>query len=222
MSDSTIDMRYKMVDIIIKYCEQFIDIIDIFQIQYIIFILISRLYTCKYEKYKKKINSLLADSVINMCFFEESPIKLIQTFINKILESERPEDADLKKLLNKKIEEVKDEEGFLYGKTEKKNKKNKKLEEIKEEEEKEIDDLVQKKTEKNVEDIISDENLFLLHNDLKLGFVNQKIIKSREKFVFYENLSNNYSLLDFFFDLEDLDIKITITDLTENKGKCDE
>ena len=217
MSDSTIDMRYKMVDIIIKYCEQFIDIIDIFQIQYIIFILISRLYTCKYEKYKKKINSLLADSVINMCFFEESPIKLIQTFINKILESERPEDADLKKLLNKKIEEVKDEEGFLYGKTEKKNKKNKKLEEIKEEEEKEIDDLVQKKTEKNVEDIISDENLFLLHNDLKLGFVNQKIIKSREKFVFYENLSNNYSLLDFFFDLEDLDIKITITDLTENK-----
>ena len=67
------------------------------------------------------------------------------------------------------------------------------------------------------EEIISDENLFLMHNDLKLGYFNQKIIKSGEKFISFIELSQDYSVLDFSFTLSDLDIKFTITDITSGK-----
>ena len=43
------------------------------------------------------------------------------------------------------------------------------------------------------------------------------MIKSGEKFIFFEELSQDYSLLDFCFTLSDLDIKFTITDITEGK-----
>ena len=73
----------------------------------------------------ESINSILADSLINMCFFKKSPIKLISNFINKILESENQENTDLKNLILKKIREVKNEERFLYQMPEKLEKKYK-------------------------------------------------------------------------------------------------
>ena len=75
MDDKIKYLRKKLIEIIIIYCEQFIDIIDTYQIQYIIFILLTRIYSCKYKKYNESINSILADSLINMCFFKKSPIK---------------------------------------------------------------------------------------------------------------------------------------------------
>ena len=125
MDDKIKYLRKKLIEIIIIYCEQFIDIIDAYQIQYIIFILITRIYSCKYKKYNESINSILADSLINMCFFKKSPIKLISNFINKILESENQENTDLKNLILKKIKEVKNEEGFLYQMPEELEKKYK-------------------------------------------------------------------------------------------------
>ena len=114
MDDKIQFLRRKLGEIIIKYCTQFIDIIDVFQIQYIIFVLISRLYSCKYKKYETEVNSILSESIINMCFFKTSPMRLINNFINKILESEKPENSELQKMLVIKIKEVSGEEGFLY------------------------------------------------------------------------------------------------------------
>jgi len=114
MDEKIRELRKKFGEIIIKYCEQFIDIIDVFPIQYIIFILLSRLYSCKYKKYKDDINPILAESIVNMFFFDNAPLRLMSTFVNKILESENPENEDLKNLLLIKIKEAKNEEGFLY------------------------------------------------------------------------------------------------------------
>ena len=242
MDEKIRELRKKLGEIIIKYCEQFIDIIDVFPIQYIIFILLSRLYSCKYKKYSDDINPIFAESIINMCFFKNSPLDLIAKFVDNILESENPENEDLKNLLLIKIKEVKDEEEFMYQmpedvekkyknkkikyepkKKEKKkpkgkSKKKKEQEDSDEEEEESEDEIEEDKNPGNkFEDIISEENLFLLHNDLKLGYFNKKVIKSGEKFIFYEEINSEYSLLDFCVNLTDLDIKFTITDMTEGR-----
>jgi hypothetical protein len=165
----------------------------------------------------------------------------MSTFVNKILESENPENEDLKKLLLIKIKEAKNEEGFLYKlpeeiekkyqnkkikyepkkpKTKKQKKSKKKKQKTEEEEEEDEDDDLEGDNQIQGEifsDIISEENLFLLHNDLKLGYFNKQVIKSGEKFTFYEEISQEYSLLDFCLNLADLDIKFTITDVTEGK-----
>jgi len=242
MDEKIRELRKKLGEIIIKYCEQFIDIIDVFPIQYIIFILLSRLYSCKYKKYNDDINPIFAESIINMCFFKNSPLDLIAKFVDNILESENPENEDLKNLLLIKIKEVKDEEEFMYQmpedvekkyknkkikyepkKKEKKkpkgkSKKKKEQEDSDEEEEESEDEIEEDKNPGDkFEDIISEENLFLLHNDLKLGYFNKKVIKSGEKFIFYEEINSEYSLLDFCVNLTDLDIKFTITDMTEGR-----
>ena len=235
MDDKVKYLRKKLGEIIIKYCQQFIDIIDVFQIQYIIFILITRLYSCKYTKYETEVNAILSESIINMCFFKTSPMKVINDFINKILESEKPENSELQKLLIIKTREVLNEEGFLYQmpdniekkyknkiikeEPKKKKKKTKKKEKGEEEGEssEEEDDLENKDQLEKYEEIIGDENLFLLHNDLKFAYFNKKIIKSGEKFIFFEEINRDYSVLDFCFILSDLDIKFTITDMTEGK-----
>ena len=235
MDDKIIEQRKRLGDIIINYCQQFIDIIDVFQIQYIIFILLSRLYSCKYKKFEEDINNILAESIINMCFFKTSPMRLISNFINKILESDKPENIPLQKILLIKIRDVKDEEGFLYQMPEniekkykgkkikeepkkiKKKKSKKKKTDDEEESEEDDDDLFEAPNLEKFEEIIADENLFLLHNDLKLGYFNQKVVKSGEKFIFFEELGQDYSVLDFCFILSDLDIKFTITDITEGK-----
>ena len=241
IDDKVKEMRKVLGEIIIKYCEQFIDIIDVFPIQYIIFILISRLYSCKYKKYKDDINPILAESIVNMFFFDNAPLRLMSTFVNKILESENPENEDLKNLLLIKIKEAKNEEGFLYKlpeeiekkyqnkkikyepkkpKAKKQKKSKKKKQKTEEEEEEDEDDDLEGDNQIQGEifsDIISEENLFLLHNDLKLGYFNKQVIKSGEKFTFYEEISQEYSLLDFCLNLADLDIKFTITDVTEGK-----
>ena len=233
MDDKIKYLRKKLIEIIIIYCEQFIDIIDAYQIQYIIFILITRIYSCKYKKYNESINSILADSLINMCFFKKSPIKLISNFINKILESENQENTDLKNLILKKIKEVKNEEGFLYQMPEElekkykdkkikvetkkiqvKTPKKKQSDDDEDSDEDETDDI---ETGEKYEDMINDENLFILHNDLKFGYFNQKVIKSRDKFILFEEINQDYSVLDFCFTLSDLDVNLTITDMTEDK-----
>ena len=234
MDDKVKEMRKILGEIIIKYCEQFVDIIDVFQIQYIIFILLSRLYSCNFSKYKDELNPIFAESLINMCFFDNSPLKLISKFINQILSSDKEENDDLKKILLIKIKEVKSEEGFLYqmpediekkyqGKAIKyqpkktKQKKTKKKADEEEDEEDDLDNLDNNNKGDIYGDIISEENLFVLHNDLKLAFFDKKVIKSGEKYTFIEELEQEYSLLDFCLDLSDLDIKFTITDITEGR-----
>ena len=309
-SDNKIDeLRLKILDIILAYSKKFIDLIDEFAIQYIIYILIKRIYFCNLNKYNKTIINLLAEVMTNLCFFEDSPIELISYFINRILKSTKKEDENLKNKIIKKINEAKDEEGFLYkfpkslkyleeekkeDITDNKNKKNstqdkndtkeknkkrkskkeKKKEEKKDEENKENEekkeDEEKKEEEKNEEQLkekkkikkkyIKDKNeeeeednegeeedddeeeeeeeeeefddkddedekisrannegLLLLEKDLKIGFFYVKNIKPGEKFIFYEEITNSYGILDFCMTIQELDIKLTITDLTEGR-----
>ena len=173
-SDDKIDeLKYKICDVILSYSKKFIDLIDEFAIQYIIYILMKRMYFLNYEKYKKSVINILVEVLPNLCFFEDSPIGLISYFINKILKSTREEDEYFKNKLIKQINEVKDEEGFLYkfpkslkhleevkDKEKNKKKKNKKKEDknenkkkiIKEKEEKENKKEDKNKEEKNEEE----------------------------------------------------------------------
>ena len=226
--ENIIQLKEILCEIIIKYVEKYIELTNVFAIQYLIYILIKRIYFCHYEGCQKKVIPLIADSLINMCFFKESPLELISTFINKILKTTKEENTDFKNALIKGLNQVKDEKNFLYKipkfiklqKEEQKEEDEKKEEKDEDNEEDEDDDDDDDINENGIDKGLSDfknEILFLYHKDLKIGFLNYKIINSGENFVFYEEINQDYSILDFALYLDELDIKLTITDITEGK-----
>ena len=225
-------LRGQLCEIILKYAEKYIEIIDEFSIQYLIYALVKRMYFYHYEKYNKRLMPILAYSLTNMCFFEEAPLKLISNFINTILKSKEKKDESLKKYILEDLNEAKDEKEFLYKipkfvkfndgdeeKTENQN-ENEKKDKNEEEKEKEEADDNEDENEDEIDKGLSknkDEVMFLYNNDLKIGFLNFLTINSGKKYIFYEKISQSFSVLDFSLVLEDLDIKVTITDLTENR-----
>ena len=226
-----IELKEKLCGVIIKYVEKYIELIDIFSIQYIIYILIKRVYFYHLNKYKKKVFPLLADSLINMCFFKESPLKLISHFINTILKSKNEEILELKNMVIENINYAKEEKKFFYKipkniklKKEEQNdediKKEEKDEEEEEEKEESDDDDENDSNENNFDKGLNEANeeiLILNHNDLRIGFLNNKTIYAGEKLVFYEEISHDYSIFDFSLILSEYDVKLTITDLTEDR-----
>ena len=219
--ENIIQLKEKLCEIIIKYVEKYIELTDVFAIQYLIYILIKRIYFCHYEKYQKKVIRLISDSLINMCFFKESPLELISSFINEILKSTKEENTNFKNAIIKNLNQVKKEKNFLYKIP--KSIKLKKEEQKEEEEKKEEKDEENEEDEEDDDDIdkglseFNNEILLLYHKDLKIGLLNYKIINPGENFVFYEEINKDYSFLDFVLYLDDFDIKVTITDITEGK-----
>ena len=225
--DEVIDeLREELCEIILKYIEKFIVLIDFYSMQYLIYVLIKRIYFSHYKQYKKRVDFLLVDSLINMCFFKEAPLKLISNFINKILKSTKEEELELKNILIENLRMAKKEKKFLYkfpkffSKFEIKNndinnnsedEKEAKEEEEETEEEEDDDDISE------INSRYSNEILLMYHNDLNIGFFNHLEINAGEKFIFYESINHEFSVLDFCLRLEDYDIKITITDLTEDR-----
>ena len=59
--------------------------------------------------------------------------------------------------------------------------------------------------------------MLLLEKDLKFGFFNIQNIKAGDKFIFYEEINYSYGILDFCMTIHQLDINLTITDLTEGR-----
>jgi hypothetical protein len=57
----------------------------------------------------------------------------------------------------------------------------------------------------------------MLEKDLKIAFFNSQMIKAGEKFIFYVEINHSYSLLEFSMSIEDLDINLSITNLTEDR-----
>ena len=108
------ELREKLCDIIINYVNKFINLKYDFPIQYIVYTLVKRLYFSEYKNYEDMCKNLLVQSLINLCFFEES-IDLAEYFINKIIKSDEDNEQSFKNALIKKIKKVKDEEGFLYN-----------------------------------------------------------------------------------------------------------
>ena len=218
------DLREKLCEIILAYAEKFIDMVDFFSFQYLIYVLLKRIYFSHYENYNKQtIITLLAESLLNMCFFKESPLGLIKGFINKILKSEKNEHLELKNVLIENLKEVRKEPNFLY-----KLPKSIKLDKNEEEEEKKDEEEEEEEEEESEDDFEEneidkgfarqkEEVIFIFQNDIKLGFFNYKVINAGEKFVYYEEINKEYSVLDFCLNIDELDIKVTITDLTEGR-----
>ena len=96
----------------------------------------------------------------------------------------------------------------------KKDEEEKEEEEVEEDED--IDDDDEDEDDKKLYRINS-EALLILEKDLKFGFFNSQTIKAGDKFIFYEEINNSYGILDFCMTIYQLDIKLTITDLTEGR-----
>ena len=228
-----IEFQENLYEIIFKYIEKFIELIDVFVIQYIIYTLIKRIYFYNYEKYKQRLFPLLVDSLTNMCFFKDAPLKIIETFINRIINSTKNEDLELKNMMIENLNQAKKEKNFLYKfpesfnqkieKADKEDNKEEEKEDAKEEKESNSIKNTQNEEEEEVEkekdeiNFIKDESLILNFRDLKIGFFNNEIINAGDKFVFYEEINKDYSVLDFCLILEGLDIKFSIIDLTEGR-----
>ena len=187
---------------LIKYVEKYKIIKNLFEFQYVLYILIKRIYFHFYDKYKDKIESLLAEIMINLCFFKVESVEEVKIFINEILRSDKEKDSNLKKLIQDKLEEYKSNPDFHFQfKNENENNK----------ENKEIENYFT-----NINNIAIDA-IFILENDLKIGFFKTKTIKAGETFTFYVELSQPFGILDFCMSVEEYDIKLKITNLTEGR-----
>ena len=200
-------LRIKLCELIIKYIEKFKELNNVFGIQYILYVLIKRIYYYYYDQYIDKIKPFIVDIIISLCFFEEAPLYNLSTFINKIIKSNVEKDSDLKKLFLDKIDQFKLNRNFLYKLPKNYNKKNNKDDE----EEEEDDD----------EDADSSGNegvmIFSQNNDLKIGLMNKEEVKAGEINEYYIELSESFCILDFTFQINEYDINLKITSLTEGK-----
>ena len=199
-------MRENLCKLIIKYVEKFKAIKNLFEFQYVLYVLIKRIYFHFYEKFKDKIDLLLAEIMTNLCFFKEETIEEIKIFINEILKSDNEKDTNLKKLIKEKIEQNSSNPEFNFKYSENENKSGEK-------------DKTEEQDENYFTNItnISIETLYISQNDLRIGFFNKKIIKAGEIFSFYVELSKPYGILDFCMALDDYDIKLRIKNLTEGR-----
>ena len=199
-------MREKICDLIIKYVEKYKEIKNLFEFQYILYVLIKRIYFHFYDKYKDKIEPLFVEIMTNLCFFKVDTIEEVKIFFNEILKSENEKDENLKKLIQDKLEENKSNPDFHFKFSEKEEKKD--------EEANENDEIENYFTNINN---ISIESIFILENDLNIAFFKTKTIKAGEVFTFYVEIAQPYSILDFCMIIENYDIKIKITNLTEGR-----
>ena len=201
-------MRENLCDLIIKYVEKYKDIKNLFEFQYVLYVLVKRIYFHFYDKYKDKIEPLLAEIMTNLCFFKVDTIEEVKIFLNEILKSDKEKDANLKKLIQDKLEEYKSNPDFHYQFS---GNEQQKEDENETNEDNEIENYFT-----NINNI-SIESIFLLENDLKIGFFKTKTIKAGEIFTFYVEISEPYGILDFCMSIEDYDIKLRITNLTEGR-----
>ena len=195
-------MRENICKLIIIYVEKYKAIKTLFEFQYVLYVLIKRIYFHFYDKYKDKVDNLLSEIVINLCFFKEETIEEIKIFINEILKSNDDKNSNLIKLITEKIEQNKSNQDFNYMQEE--NDSSIKTDD-------QIDNYFTNITN------VSIETIYITQSDLRIGFFNKKKIKAGEIFTFYVELSKPYGIIDFCLVLDDYDIKLRIKNLTEGR-----
>ena len=195
-------MRENLCKLIIIYIEKYKAIKTLFEFQYVLYVLIKRIYFHFYDKYKDKVDNLLSEIVINLCFFKEETIEEIKIFINEILKSNDDKNSNLIQLITEKIEQNKSNQDFNYKQEE--NDSSIKTDD-------QIDNYFTNITN------VSIETIYITQSDLRIGFFNKKKIKAGEIFTFYVELSKPYGIIDFCLALDDYDIKLRIKNLTEGR-----
>ena len=202
IDDDIQSMRENLCKLIIIYVEKYKAIKTLFEFQYVLYVLIKRIYFHFYDKYKDKVDNLLSEIVINLCFFKEETIEEIKIFINEILKSNDDKNSNLIKLITEKIEQNKSNQDFNYKQEE--NDSSIKTDD-------QIDNYFTNITN------VSIETIYINQSDLRIGFFNKKKIKAGEIFTFYVELSKAYGIIDFCLVLDDYDIKLRIKNLTEGR-----
>ena len=194
------EMREKISELIIKYAEKYKSFNNDFDFQYVLYVLIKRVYFHYNDKFKDKVEPLLSEIMVNLCFYKIDTIEEIKIFIHEILNSKDPKNENLKNLLIRKIDFVKMNPNFQYKY------------------------ISKKENNENIDndyfislDNISYETILLLENDLKLGYFINKKIESGDRFCFYVELTEPYGIIDFCANIEEYNIKLTILNLTEGK-----
>ena len=202
IDDDIQSTRENLCKLIIIYVEKYKAIKTLFEFQYVLYVLIKRIYFHFYDKYKDKVDNLLSEIVINLCFFKEETIEEIKIFINEILKSNDDKNSNLIKLITEKIEQNKSNQDFNYKQEE--NDSSIKTDD-------QIDNYFTNITN------VSIETIYITQSDLRIGFFNKKKIKAGEIFTFYVELSKAYGIIDFCLVLDDYDIKLRIKNLTEGR-----
>ena len=184
-------MREELCEVIIKFVDKFKGITNLLEFQYIHFVLLKRIYFYFFEKYEKDISELFVQILINLCLFKEADkINQVVQFVNELINSKCEKDTNLKEMLKKRIEEVKNNSEFNF---QPKNKVRGNLEKIK------------------------NEIVYVEETNLNLGFFTDVEIESGEAFDLYVEVSKPFGFLDFALILRGYDINLTVTNLTEGK-----
>ena len=190
--DSDIElMREELCQVIIKFVDKFKGITNLLEFQYIHFVLLKRIYFYFFDKYEKEISEIFVQILINLCLFKEvDKINQVVQFVNELINSKCEKDTNLKEMLKKRIEEVKNNSEFNF---QPKNKIKGNLEKIK------------------------NEIVYVEETNLNLGFFTDVEIESGEAFDLYVEISKPFGFLDFALILRGYDINLTVTNLTEGK-----
>ena len=195
--DEIEEMREKICELVLKYVEKYKGVNNIYEFQYVLYVLAKRVFFLFEGKFRNKIEPIIAEIMINLCFYKINSIEEIKIFIKEILKSDNDIYLNLKNLLQRKIDFIQMNPNFQLNKNNnsKKNSEN---------------------YSTNIENI-SNEALFLLEGDLKLGYFLSRKIRNGEYFNFYVELKEPFSLLDFCANIEEYNIKLSIIDLTYDK-----
>ena len=184
-------LRVELCEIIIKYIEKFKTITNLLDIQFILFVLLKRIYFYYFDKFEEAITPLFVQILINLCLFKDNDkINPVLQFVNELLNSKNEQDAPFKDLLKSKIDEAKNNTNFEFNPKE--------------------------NVTGNLEKI-QNEVIYVEEPNLNLGFFTDAEIESGESLAVYVELSKPFGFIDLTLIVKNYDINFTVTNLSEGR-----
>ncbi len=183
-------LRVELCEIIIKFIEKFKTLSNILDFQFILFVLLKRIYFYYFDKFEEAITPLFVQILINLCLFKDEKINPVIQFVNELLNSKNEQDETFKELLKKKIEEAKNIADFNFNP---KDNLNGNLEKI------------------------QNEIIYVEEPNLNLGFFTDAEIESGDTLALYVELSKPFGFIDLTLIVKNYDINFTVTNLSEGK-----
>ena len=184
-------LREDLCEIIIKFIEKFKSTTNLIDLQYILFVLLKRIYFYYFDKFEEAITPLFVQVLINLCIFQDNEkINPVIQFINELLNSKNEQDSNFKELLKEKIEEAKNNNNFNFNPKE--------------------------NATGNLE-TIQNEVIYVEEPNLYLGFFTDTEIEAGESLALYVELSKSLGFIDLTLLVHNYDINFTVTNLSEGK-----
>ena len=86
--DEIEEMREKICELVLKYVEKYKGVNNIYEFQYVLYVLAKRVFFLFEGKFRNKIEPIIAEIMINLCFYKINSIEEIKIFIKEILKSD--------------------------------------------------------------------------------------------------------------------------------------